>query len=193
MNQQLFCVRCSRVFTHDCASLAQGPATFGSAGRDCGRPMEEYLKEEALKRAEQNQLNQRPTSYGTGGKAVVGESDKTGPTWASLSREAKELSKPKLTTEQIHAKLKELSRSTLDEPNYFAQEARFLIVQLPDPPRVDVVEECAKVMCASNFYSYNFDKLEDIHKAYARKAASETLRRYLELRGLPADPELEGQ
>jgi hypothetical protein len=119
-------------------------------------------------------LNQRPTSYGTGGKAVVSEKP---PGY-----------EPKLTTEQVIAELKRLR----SEHGWCAGMGS-LIDQLPDPPRVDVVEECAKVMCASNFYSYDFDKLEDIHKAYARKAASEALRRYLELRGLPADPELEGK
>lgn len=84
---------------------------------------------------------------------------------------------PKLTTEKVIAELKLLRKCS--ERRFKYADMCALVDQLPnpDPPRVDVVEECAKA------YGMHL-RIDPFERT---KAA---IRRYLELRGLPADPEL---
>ena len=82
-----------------------------------------------------------------------------------------------LTTEQIHAELRRLSA----KPD---QNRLVRMIELIDQlPRVDVVDSCLKAMANAN------DCQMDARTWAAPMRAA--LRRYLELRGLPADPELE--
>ena len=120
--------------------------------------------------SQQQQRHCRPESYSTKGPAIVSD-------------------KPKLSVEQVHAELrKELARlrriggdppGTLSPRVAISPRIDDLIDQLP---RVDVVEEC----------HVRFDHEMGLG-AKRRDAMRAALRRYLELRGLPADPELEGK
>lgn len=89
--------------------------------------------------------------------------------------------KPKLSVEQVHAELRRIA-GLAHADSCMSKEVRLLIDQLPSP---DVVEECAKM-----YYS-RIARMESFEAH--RKATRDVLRRYLELKGLPADPELEGK
>lgn len=97
--------------------------------------------------------------------------------------------RPKLSTEQVHAELRRLRPGNTWTSAQIAG-LRELIDQLP---RVDVVEECASACASSGYVGYEFSKLEPRFQDEFRNLAKAVIRKYIELRGLPADPELEGE
>lgn len=103
--------------------------------------------------------------------------------------------KPKLSVEQVVAGLvrtAELYRKGKENaediaPTHRALDDAFIktaLDSIDQLPRVDVVEGC----CKAHDEAYGMDRCGD-PRTWMRAA----LRRYLELRGLPADPDLEGR
>lgn len=135
-----------------------------------------------------NRLNQRPESYSTKGPAVVGNKPDysrctcagTGQAMRCVYCLAQE-EKPKLSVEQVAHKLRkfEFDEGLSDLTHDQALKLSELIAQLP---QLDVVDECIKSF-----------KLGCEAVRCSRFDIQRVLRRYLELRGLPADPELEGK
>ena len=167
-----------------------------------GRPNEEGCSERYYPN-DTRRTNHRPESYSTKGPAVVPEPncpsvrvdrgcdhkfvDSNKCLKCGWSPE-----KPKLSVEQV---ITELRREVAKEPSRDCgattmARIRALIDQLPKP---DVVEECASTSFLHNGFRYTWETADDSIKADWRRATRAALRRYLELRGLPVDPELEGK
>ena len=122
---------------------------------------------------------ERPTSYSTSGPAVT--SDAGMKVADKLAAE-----KPTLSVEHVHAELRRLRPGNTWSSEQIAG-IRELIDQLP---RVDVVEDCILTARSELGHTLDGDKYITIAQ---RNFAKGVISRYLELRGLPADPELEGK
>ena len=138
-----------------------------------GRPNEEGCSERYYPN-DTRRTNHRPESYSTKGPAVVSE-------------------KPKLSVEQVHAEL----RTAWAEYQRLPTTACHIRIDelLTRLPTLDVVEECtlASVHIHGGAATWNDLQSQGLNMPERRREVSAAIRRYLELRGLPADPELEGK
>lgn len=92
----------------------------------------------------------------------------------------------KLSVEQVHAELRNFARTARRPADSDDRERIFwLIDQLPKP---DVVEDCILTARSELGHTLDGDKYITIAQ---RNFAKGVISRYLELRGLPADPDLE--
>lgn len=150
--------------------------------------------EKCFLRSDARVAGQRPESYSTKGPAVVGDTWKcagcgkggmTKPEWDDHDCLAGNppAEKPKLSVEQVHAELRELWR--LDE--WQAADERRVRELIDQLPRVDVVEECIRAGWAT------IGGENDAISPSQRRCFKVSVRRYLELKGLPADPDLESR
>jgi hypothetical protein len=132
-----------------------------------------------------NQLNHRPTSYPVDGCGVGTEQSR------EAQRAVGSAANPVgvLVPAHIVVQLRDLRNGWTQETAFTQFERlRLLLNQLPEPPKPDVVEECAKLAYENNSSRYRWDGLTAEWKGALRSDMRAAIRYYRAL-GCPEIPE----